>query len=480
MIRTGHPYLLRAVLALGITVLSFAACKKDKNDGPGTSAEKKERLLKDSVYLYTKFVYLWEDALPTTFDTRSYSKAEDVLDALMLYKKDASGQPVDRYSFLDRTGAVSEEIQEGLAGDFGFDVRYYAGDDLRIKFVQPGSPAGDAGLARSWRILSINGNSNISQTALEKANYKALFDALAGSSITLGLQKPDNSTTTVTLQRKQYTINPVLFSKVYPLSNGKKVGYFVFNSFIAISTGSRTPTQAKARIDEVMNSFQTAGVSDIIVDLRYNGGGSVGTAEYLTDLLAPASANGKLMYSYNMNKNLAADKDFQKGFAPVYINKKGSLNPNNIYFITTRGTASASELLINNLRPYVPVQLIGEARTYGKPVGFFGIPIFDTDLYAVSFETLNSRGEGRYYAGIEADRTQRDDLLESFGSAGEDCLAQALYHAETGRFLTQPAATVSSAGGATSARASVLLNTALDMRGNKDMFKFRVPIKRLP
>lgn len=485
MKRASFLYVQRVVLALGILVLSFSACKKKDTPEPDPvlavelTKEQKEELLKDSVYLYTKTVYLWEDVLPNSFATRGYKTADDVLEALTQYKKDANGQPVDRYSFLDRTGAVSEEIQEGLAGDFGFDIRYTAENDLRVKLVQPNSPASAAGMDRGWRILSINGNSNISQPVLQAANFRLLLEALAGSSITLKLRKPDNIETTLTLQRKQYALDPIPFSKVYTTGNGKKVGYFVFNSFIAIYN-NKVPTATKSKIDAVVASFNTAGISEMIVDLRYNGGGSVETAEYLTELLVPASENGKLMYSYNMNKYLASEKTFKEAFAPVNISKKGTLNLSKVYFITTGGTASASELLINNLKAYMPVWLIGEQRTYGKPVGFFPIPIFDTELYAVSFETVNSKGEGRYYSGIAADRTERDDLLEPFGSTAEDCLAQALYHAEYGAFSTRTIAGVSSADRTSAARTSVLLNTALDRKGNKDMFKFDVPVKRLP
>lgn len=485
MKRTSFSYVQRAVFAFGILVFSFSACKKKDAAEPDPvpavelTKEQKEELLKDSVYLYTKTVYLWEDVLPNSFATRGYKTAENVLEALTQYKKDASGQAVDRYSFLDRTGAVSEEIQEGLAGDFGFDIRYTAENDLRVKLVQPGSPASAAGIDRGWRILSINGNSNISQPVLQPSNFRVLIEALAGNSITLSLRKPDNTETSITLQRKQYALDPISFSKVYTTGNGKKVGYFVFNSFIAINNNN-LPTATKSRIDAVIANFNAAGISEMIVDLRYNGGGSVETAEYLTDLLVPASANGKLMYSYNMNKYLASEKIFKEAFAPVNVSKKGSLNLSNVYFITTGGTASASELLINNLKAYMPVWLIGEQRTYGKPVGFFPISIFDTDLYAVSFETLNSKGEGRYYSGISVNRTERDDLLEPFGSTAEDCLAQALYHAENGAFSTRTIAGVSSADRTSAARTSVLLNTTLDLKGNKDMFKFDVPVKRLP
>src|SRR5690606_14609726 len=83
-----------------------------------------EDRLKDSVYLYTYYFYLWQDQLPQTFSTDAYKTAEDVLEQLKSYAKDPSGKIYDRYSFLDRTGAVNAEIQEGRSGSFGFDVRY--------------------------------------------------------------------------------------------------------------------------------------------------------------------------------------------------------------------------------------------------------------------------------------------------------------------------------------------------------------------
>src|SRR5690554_2026440 len=126
-------------LFLMFSVLLFS-CRKE---GPITPLEKPQRgitaedLLKDSVYYYTDYLYLWQDQLPTwgTFKPTNYKTAEEVLEALKGYAKDPNGKVLDRFSFLDRTGAVNESIQEGISGSFGFDVRYNNETDLFVKLV---------------------------------------------------------------------------------------------------------------------------------------------------------------------------------------------------------------------------------------------------------------------------------------------------------------------------------------------------------
>ena len=472
MLITHHSRL--CFLLFTAVSIALGACRKDKND-----TSDKETLLKDSVYLYTREVYLWQDVLPANFSPRQYSRAETVLEALKKYKIDPeTQQPVDRYSFLDRERAVSEEVQEGVLGDFGLDVRYEAEDDLRVKLVYEGSPAGRAGIERSWKVLKINGNANIGYNAMATDDFNFLFNALSAETIKLSLQKPDGSQAEIDLNKAVYSINPVLHFNVYQRA-GKKIGYLVFNNFVAI-TNKNIPTAAKAKIDEAFGAFENAGVTELIVDLRYNGGGSVATSEYLSNLLAPAAANGELMYSYRLNKTLTSytqtDPDYKKAFASVNFAKLGTLNLNRIVFIVTQGsTASASELLINNLKPYVQdVKLVGEKSTLGKPVGFFPIPIFDTDLYAVSFETLNALGQGEYYQGIKVDRGGQvfDDLTRKFGDENEACLATALAYSQNGNFPALASVKTSASAKGKSVTSSISLNKALDGKGNKNMFVF--------
>jgi hypothetical protein len=123
------------------------------------------------------------------------------------------------------------------------------------------------------------------------------------------------------------------------------------------------------------------------------------------------------------------------------FSKKGTLNINRVFFIVTSATASASELTINNLRPYMNVQMIGRT-TYGKPVGFFDIEINKYQMYIPEFETKNSSGQGGYYAGMTPGSTDypgkliSDDVTKDFGDPTEKLLAQAINYAKNGVYLT--------------------------------------------
>ena len=166
-----------------VPIVFLFSCKKDS---PIESLKKpdkvdgvtKEALLKDSVYYYTDYFYLWQDQLPAlgAFKPSIYKTAEEVLTALKSYAKDSNGKSLDRFSFLDRTGAVNESIQEGLSGSFGFDVRYNNENDLFVKQVYPGSPADVAGIKRGWKLLEINGNTKCIQLFFFKQRAGCIFE----------------------------------------------------------------------------------------------------------------------------------------------------------------------------------------------------------------------------------------------------------------------------------------------------------------
>jgi hypothetical protein len=251
------------------------------------------------------------------------------------------------------------------------------------------------------------------------------------------------------------------------------VGYFVFESFVSTESSAGGSTYVKNELDQMFSSFESQGVSEVIVDLRYNGGGAVITAEYLSNMLVPLAANKKLMYSYAINKEMEADgwKDFF--FTPVNFDKTNSLNLNRIYFLVTAGsTASASELLINNLSPFIETKLIGEKHTYGKPVGFFPWEILKTDLYAVSFKTTNNLGYGDYFEGMPVDLNVGDDVSKNWGNTEDGMLKQALYYAENGAFM-QVKALQSGVKPAISVDNRRNINMKLDQKGNHDMFNLK-------
>ncbi|QEC78845.1 S41 family peptidase [Mucilaginibacter ginsenosidivorax] len=452
---------LTIILAAGLS-----ACSKKKNtttdDGILTAPTKTGTtldLIKDSVYLYAKETYLWYDAIPDykTFQPRGITASTDAaaltkeVDQISQYKiNPATGQPYEyyaadpgsaKYSFID-DGSVSTELG-GTNGDFGFSVLYQETTDLRIKYVYPGSPADNAGLKRGYQVTKINGRTSLDYD--NGTNVQFVVNAVFGTDpLTMTVKKPDGTSADVSLAVATYTTNPVLTYKVFT-EGTKKVGYVVFNTFTS-------PTNASPQLLKAFKAFTDAGVTELVVDLRYNGGGYVSTAEYLDNLIVPTAKNGSKMYTYYYNDKLQADNhpllsavyNIQKGdFLPanntVNFAKNGTLNISRVFFIVTGSTASASELTINNLRPEMDVQFIGRT-SYGKPVGFFAIDINKYQLYVPQFETKNSAGVGGYYAGMNPGTTDYpgkndyDDVTKDFGDSTEVLLQHALNFIKTGTY----------------------------------------------
>lgn len=477
------------------TSVAITSCKKGSTVTPGGTEDGPSKtgsaldLMRDSVYLYAKEAYYWNDALPTyaIFKPRGFTGTDDItalsteLDALSQYKiNPVTSKPYEyyapspgsaKYSFID-DGSVSAELN-GVNGDFGFAPLYATTTDLRVRYVYPGSPADMAGVKRGYQITSINGRTDLTYDANggSGTNVNFVINAYANSStITMVLKKQDGTSVTVTLNAATYTTNPVLAHQVFDQGNGHKVGYIVFNSFTS-------KANAKPKLDEAFTDFAAKGITDLVVDLRYNGGGFVSTAEYLSNLIAPAAKSGSLMYNTYYNSTLTAGKasllknqvrkdpetgeiynysqfDYTVAGNAVNFSKTGvpvSLTLGHVFFIVTGSTASASELTINNLRPILDVQLIG-TTSYGKPVGFFDIDINKYQMYTPNFETRNSANQGAYYSGMAPGTVDypgykaSDDVTKDFGDPTEGLLAHALSYVKNGTFTVAGQVIQSTAG----------------------------------
>ena len=496
-----RPLIKPIIFTLSILILA-SACKKEPKTpttttptvtppvtvAPPTRAE----LTKDSIFLYARDTYFWNEGMPTyeIFKPRSYSSDQAVLDAII--KLPGTNKPVDKYSFLDN-GGVSTSLG-GVSGDFGFSVFYNDDDgnsatpteDLRIKYVSPGSPAATAGLVRGYQITTLNGRTGSALSTSLSANVSFVSSAVFGSATTVSMtvKKPDGSSVVLTIARATYANNPIYATKIFTLGS-KKVGYIVYHSF---TTNSRDGLSA------AIGKFHSDGVSELIVDLRYNGGGSVATSDVFTNLIAPASVNGQVMYTTYWTKTM------QDGLAKILVNqplldangklqtftsgangkwatyadinykptvaagnvenfaKEGAAEFKKIYFLVLSGTASASELVINNLKAVLPndVKLIGR-QTYGKPVGFFAINIDNLDLYVPQFETRNQKNYGGFYEGLVVDKTLADDVTKDFGDEKEALLAAALAYSEKGFFsVSSKGNTLSSISGMSVSEEKVL------------------------
>ena len=392
--------------------------------------------------------YYWYNSVPKLDPfSPSYKTADDLLSKMKTYAiNPLTGNPYDKYSFLDN-GTVSNEIQGGVAGDFGMQVSYASDGTnytLYVLYADKNSPAGIQGITRGLQITAINGDTNIGYdgqngTNVQKVNKAVYSDAMT----TFTFKTPDNVVFTRTLSKATYQINPVLFDTVFS-KNDQNIGYFVFNTFsnVANSNGS---TLTKSEIDRVFAKFASANISSLIVDLRYNGGGSVNTAEYLDSAIAPANVTGKLMYKYLYNDKLQALAPQIGLDESIFFNGGGNLNLTNVFFIGSRNTASASELTLNNLKPYMNVKLVGQ-KTYGKPVGFFSFSIsifknkmetFLADLYAINFETRNADNQGGYFDGITPDITATDFINVPWGNKADDNLQKIFSYLGVGNFQAE-------------------------------------------
>ncbi|ANH81278.1 hypothetical protein A8C56_10025 [Niabella ginsenosidivorans] len=492
----------------------FTACsRKDKNSNVTTSALTTQHLLADSLFLYAKQIYYWNTALPdqTAFQPDGYVQSDTLsglqseLLALTRYPKNpATGLPYEqaiyyddtgvarndntqcKYSYIEKTadlygGGLTSVIADpqktgtlkmtldGKENELGFAIGFipvslsadtkekipYSDKDSSVayvRFVTKGSPAYNAGLRRGQIISKFNGN----RWSYDN-NSAQITNALNGSSITLTIYKPSkDSSWDISFSKSLYTFNPVYKDTVLNIA-GKKIGYIAFKSFTS-------PANAQPALDESFGKFN--GITDIVVDLRYNGGGYVETATYFANLLAPASATGKVLFAEYYNQLMQQGQATLLKNQPVYddnnsprdytyfdidysvskntakIAKTGNVNSSstikNIYFIVSSATASASELLINCLRPYFnSVYLIGAAfsddgtKTYGKPVGFFEIRLGKYSAFLANFETKNASQlagtqTDSYYDGMTTNLQKFDDVRYDFGDPNELCLLYAI------------------------------------------------------
>lgn len=455
--------------------LSLASCRKNQaGDGhtplpAGTRLE----LSLDSLYLYARETYLWHQSLPayTAFAPRQYATAATsdmaaLQQALQSITNQAinpatsepfeyrSGYHQPLYSYIAKgniiTGRSASVGLDGVGNDMGLGIAVVNNTQVYIRYVEQGSPAATAGVTRGMKLLQVNG-------APVSTNSPVLQNMLEASSLSLLLQKQEDDTLEIILNRAAYTASPVLKTAILE-AGSKKVAY------IALARFSH-PDNAQAALRAAFDAFSGKGITNIVVDLRYNTGGYVETAEYMANLIAPAAINGSVMYTEHYNALLQQRRApilqqipyLDENRQPVYVNgrpatyadvdysvkgnthlfkKEGTLTGiKSVVFLVSGNTASASELLINSLKPYVDVKLAG-STTYGKPVGFFGIGIDVYTVYLSQFRILNASGEDDYYAGLNPDFPATDDVTRDFGDPEEACLQQALTYISKSPFRT--------------------------------------------
>lgn len=363
-------------------------------------------------------VYLYDDQLPTV-NIADFSSPEALLERLVRdvdVTPEDPGNPIpDAFSFIDSAAADSAFFNEGETVGYGFVATRLTNNELRISRVIAGSPAAFGTLSRGQQFVAINGRS-IAEIDAAEGFGAALGPQEVGVTRTFRMRRLDGSEYDVDLTREVITIDPIPQIRTY-IVDGATYGYIEFTTFIST---------AAVELEDAFNQFNNAGITDVIIDLRYNGGGLVSIADLLGDYLGGAIAEGEVFSETRFNDNNVASNSIE-----FFQRLTSSANLSRVVFITTRGSASASELVINSMEPHVQVDLVG-TRTFGKPVGQIGAIFCEKILRPTAFETVNSLGEGRYFNGIPVDCDAEDDLLLPTGDPQEASLAAALSLLSTG------------------------------------------------
>ena len=354
--------------------------------------------------------YYWYRYLPPTsrVNPASFNSPEAYLEAVRY-------RPIDNsYSYITSAAANDAFYSDSQVIKYGFTQQVGA-SDIRVLEVWSGSPAEDAGLQRGDRILQVNGQSVA--TLLATGGLGAAFGAdVVGTTASIVFEKPDGAQRQAQMTKRIVTIPTVSLTRVVDV-DGRRVGYLYFRNFVRPSTEA---------LNEAFAALREAGATELVLDLRYNGGGLVDVAVHLASLIGGVATSGQVMMTY-AHSDRAATLDKTTRFE----NPAQALNLQRLVAITTRSSASASELVINALRPYIEVVVIGDT-TYGKPVGQYGITFCDKVLAAVSFTLRNANNEGDYFDGLAPTCAASDDWSRQLGDTAEGSFAEALTYIRTG------------------------------------------------
>lgn len=352
-------------------------------------------------------LYFWYREVPR-LDPQRFSSADAYLEAVRYRPLDST------FSYIADRSATEALFSSSQYAGFGFASLPSADGRLRVSQVFPGSPASDAGLVRGDVILEINGRSLADWIQSGQFN-SAYGPAEAGVTGTLAIGRGD-VVTHVTLVKRAVVIPTVSGTQVLDVG-GRRVGYVFFRNFVEPSFEA---------LAEAFATLKAAGVSDVVLDLRYNGGGLVEVARYLGSLIGGRRTEGQVFAEYAHN-----DRYVSRNRIIRFEAQAGALMLDRLVVIATSASASASELVINALRPFIPVVIVGD-RTYGKPVGQYAVPFCDIVVAPVAFQLRNANGEGDYFGGLPANCPAADDLDAQLGDPAEGSLKEALTVIATG------------------------------------------------
>lgn len=380
---------------------------------------------------WTNELYLWysevPDRDPTGFTTANY------FDGLKTPATTASGRAKDQFHFTYSTAEWQQLSQAGIEIGYGVQWVVLANAPPRkvvAAYVEPGTPAAAANLSRGAEVLIADGVDVVTGTGGNIGNQlnAAFFPRTTGQH-TFQIRETSGVVRNITMNAVEVTHQPVLVSSTLDAS-GVKVGYLLFNDHIAT---------AEAQLVSAINSFRTAGVQELILDLRYNGGGYLDLASELAYMISGNMTTGqtfeRLVFNdKNPNTNPVTGQALTptpfhttaRGFSVAAGTPLPTLNLTRVYVITSENTCSASESIMNGLRGVdVQVYQIG-STTCGKPYGFYPQDNCGTTYFSIQFEGRNAKGFGNYPDGFTPDNSLDAGSVDLPGCSVADDFTRAL------------------------------------------------------
>jgi hypothetical protein len=410
----------------------------------GGSTDVQGTLLDEQDWLrsWTDETYLWYQDVralsAATLNPGNYATAIDYFDVLKSPLLTASGKQKDHFHFTYDTPAWIALSQSGVSYGYGFEVALLANTPPRqalVAYTSPGTPAVTANLVRGAQILSVDGvdlvNDNTS-TGVDTLNA-GLFPNAAGAHTFTVLDPGASTPRSVQLTAAALAEATVQNVKTLPAPN-QSVGYMQFNDHLA--------TSEKQLVDAI-NQLKTAGVTDLMLDLRYNGGGYLDVASELAYMIAGATpTTGQVFEQLSFNDKNPFHLTAAQTVTPFHATAQGfsvangtplpTLNLPRVFVLVGAGTCSASEAIVNGLRGVgVQVNLIG-ATTCGKPYGFYPQDNCGTTYFSIQFRGVNQLGLGDYADGFTPTCAAADDFAHALGDPIEGRLAAALSYRANG------------------------------------------------
>jgi C-terminal processing protease CtpA/Prc len=324
--------------------------------------------------------YLWVDNVSSAHDYSSYKTYKEMINAIKY-------TTYDKWSYAQTLKEYNNKSKQATTG-FGI----FTNSSNIVTRTRIDSPADKVGIRRGDKILYYSEKSK--RLVVSRNNTTLYFN--------------------IVRQAYNYKVSK---SQIIERGN-KKIGHIIYNSFTSSSV---------AELDTIFDNFKAHNITELIVDLRYNGGGSLAVASIFLDKIAGYGREGSLQAKLNWNTNYQTNN-----YSYTFEQDNNSIqNITRVFFLTTTSTASASEMMINSLKPYVDVITIG-STTRGKPVGMRGRKNKGLIYWLINFEMLNADNEGSYYSGIAPTCTASDNLNFQRNDTSGDMLSKALYYIDNG------------------------------------------------